>query len=165
MTEDRLNHHPVEHRAEHAVVVEAGGEPWVELGLLRVGAVHHALVEVGGAHPPDATTELDIGRVVDLRAVVERARALGYSIRSRRPLCSTSSHPSSMSMLGVPYSPIVPSLTRWQPGAWSRMAKRTLSVPTMLLVWVSTAWAALIIENGADRCSAKWTIASGCSVA
>ena len=48
-------------------------------------------------------------------------------------------NPSSMSMLGVPYSPIVPSLTRWQSGTRSRIAKSRLSVPITFVYCVSTA--------------------------
>ena len=86
---------------------------------------------------------------------------LGNGSRSVRPLWVMSMNPSSMSMFGVPYSPMVPSLTRWQSGAWSRSAKSRLSVPTTLLTCVSTACARLIIEYGAERCSAKCTTASG----
>ena len=66
-----------------------------------------------------------------------------------------------MSMLGVPYSPMVPSLTRWQSGTNSRIAYSRFSVPATLLTWVKTACLRSIIEYGAERCSAKWTIASG----
>ena len=66
-----------------------------------------------------------------------------------------------MSMFGVPYSPIVPSLTRWHSGACSRIANSRLRVPTTLLTWVKTACLRSIIEYGAARCSAKWTTASG----
>jgi hypothetical protein len=38
--------------------------------------------------------------------------SFGMGRRSSRPLCRTLMNPSSMSMLGVPYSPIVPSFTR-----------------------------------------------------
>jgi len=41
---------------------------------------------------------------------------LGYGSVSVRPLWLMVMKPSSMSMLGVPYSPMVPSLTRWQSG-------------------------------------------------
>ena len=37
-------------------------------------------------------------------------------------------------------------------------------MPTTLLTWVSTPWRGLIIEYGAERCSAKCTIASGAVV-
>jgi hypothetical protein len=58
-----------------------------------------------------------------------------------------------MSMFGVPYSPIVPSLTRWQSGTWSRSDHSRLRLPITLVCWVSTAWRREIIENGADGCS------------
>ena len=48
-------------------------------------------------------------------------------------------NPSSMSMFGVPYSPIVPSFTRWQSGTLSRIANSRLSVPITFVNWVSTA--------------------------
>ncbi len=41
-----------------------------------------------------------------------------------------------MSMLGVPYSPIVPSLTRCMSGLISAMAYSTFRFPTTLLVCV-----------------------------
>ena len=66
-----------------------------------------------------------------------------------------------MSMFGVPYSPMVPSLTRWQSGTNSRIANSRFSVPTTLFTWVNTACLRSIIEYGAARCSAKWTTASG----
>jgi hypothetical protein len=46
----------------------------------------------------------------------------GKGSRSLRPLNSTSKNPSGMSVLGVPYSPIVPILTRWASGQASFMA-------------------------------------------
>ena len=70
-----------------------------------------------------------------------------------RPLWSISMKPSSMSMLGVPYSPIVPSLTRWQSGTRSRIENSRLSVPMTFVCCVSTAWRREIIEYGADGCS------------
>ncbi len=70
-----------------------------------------------------------------------------------------------MSMLGVPYSPIVPSFTRWQSGLNSRRANSRFSVPTTLLTCVKAACSRSIIEYGAERCSAKWTTASGSEVA
>jgi hypothetical protein len=56
-------------------------------------------------------------------------------------------------MLGVPYSPIVPSLTRWQSGAWSRRKKSRLSVPITFVYCVSTACSRFAIEKGAEGCS------------
>ena len=42
-----------------------------------------------------------------------------------RPLWVMVMKPSSMSMLGVPYSPIVPSFTRWQSGLNSCACQRS----------------------------------------
>ena len=72
---------------------------------------------------------------------------------SLRPLCSISMNPSSMSMLGVPYSPIVPSLTRWQSGTRSRIANSRLRLPITFVYWVSTAVSRDFIEYGAEGCS------------
>ena len=72
---------------------------------------------------------------------------------SVRPLWVISMNPSSMSMSGVPYSPIVPSLTRWQSGTRSRIANSRLSVPMTFVHWVSTAASRDFIEYGAEGCS------------
>ena len=61
--------------------------------------------------------------------------------------------PSSMSMLGVPYSPIVPSFTRWQSGTRSRSENSRFSVPITFVCCVLTAWRREIIEYGALGCS------------
>ena len=58
-----------------------------------------------------------------------------------------------MSMLGVPYSPIVPSFTRCAFGATSRIAQITFMQPSTLLRCVSHAWSRSIIEYGADGIS------------
>ena len=60
-----------------------------------------------------------------------------------------------------PYSPIVPSLTRWMSGLVSAIANSRFRFPTTLVRWVYTACARSIIEYGAARCSAKWTTAPG----
>ena len=72
---------------------------------------------------------------------------------SVRPLCVISMKPSSMSMFGVPYSPIVPSFTRWQSGTRSRIENSRLRLPITFVCCVSTAWRREIIEYGADGCS------------
>ena len=61
--------------------------------------------------------------------------------------------PSSMSMFGVPYSPIVPSFTRWASGANASIANSTFSVFTTLFVCVKTACSRSFIEYGADGIS------------
>src|SRR5947199_175962 len=70
-------------------------------------------------------------------------------------------NPSSMSMFGVPYSPIVPSLTRWQSGTRSRSENSRLSVPMTFVCCVLTAWRREIIEYGAEGCSPRWMTGSG----
>ena len=57
-----------------------------------------------------------------------------------------------MSMLGWPYSPIVPSFTRCASGTWSRIAKSRLRLPIVFAYWVSTAVWREIIEYGAEAC-------------
>ncbi len=73
----RLDHEPVQHRAEDGVVVVPGREPVVPGRLRRLLAVDHALVQVGGAEAPDPAGELDVVAVVHLRQVVVRAWSLG----------------------------------------------------------------------------------------
>ena len=65
---------------------------------------------------------------------------------SVRPLWWISMNPSSMSMLGVPYSPIVPSFTRWQSGTRSRIENSRLRFPITFVYCVSTACRREIIE-------------------
>ena len=73
VADHRLHAEPVQRRSEHLVVVEAGGQPFVQHGLRRFDAIDNTLVQVGGAQPPYARREVDVRRVVDLRAVVQRA--------------------------------------------------------------------------------------------
>src|SRR3954468_812465 len=76
VADHRLHAEAVEDGAEELVVVETGREALVACGLLGLDAVDDALVEGGRAGGPGAAGEVDVGRVVDLRAVVERARQL-----------------------------------------------------------------------------------------
>src|SRR5438067_4268507 len=76
VADHRLYAEAVQSGAEDLVVVEARGEPRVELGLVRLDAVDDALVEVRGAQAPDAAGEVEVVRVVHLRQVVERTRQL-----------------------------------------------------------------------------------------
>ena len=64
-------------------------------------------------------------------------------------------------MFGVPYSPMVPSLTRCASGHTSRIENKRLNVVVMLFVCTNTACAASIIEYGADGHSPSCTTASG----
>ena len=73
VADHRLHAEAVEHGAEGLVVVEAGDQALVAGGLVGLDPVDDALVEVGRAQAPDPAGEVDVGRVVDLGAVVERA--------------------------------------------------------------------------------------------
>ena len=86
VADHRLQAEAVEHGAEDLVVVEAGDQALVAGGLLGLDPVDDALVEVGRAQAPDAAGEVDVGRVVDLRAVVERGRQLRERQRVLAPL-------------------------------------------------------------------------------
>ena len=77
MTHHRLHAEAVEDGAEHPVVVEAGGQHRIEVGLLSRLAVDDALVQVGRAQAPDAASEHDVGAVVHFGQVVEGPRLLG----------------------------------------------------------------------------------------
>ena len=46
-------------------------------------------------------------------------------------------------------------------GVGPAIAYITLRLPTTLFCWVYTACSRSIMEYGAERCSAKWTMASG----
>ena len=76
LAEHGLDDEPVEHGAEHGVVVEPRRQPRVLHGLRRLLPVDHALVEVGDPQAPDPAAELEVVRIVHLAQVVERARLL-----------------------------------------------------------------------------------------
>src|SRR3954451_16223853 len=76
MADRGLHAETVERGAQDVVVVKAVDQARVALRLIGDGAVDDALVQVGGAQPPDAAGEVDVGRVVNLRAVVEARRQL-----------------------------------------------------------------------------------------
>ena len=59
------------------VVIEAVDQGFVERRFVGHGAVHHALVQIGGAQAPDLAGEHDVVAVVHLGEVVERAGLLG----------------------------------------------------------------------------------------
>ena len=76
VADHRLQAEAVEDGAEGLVVVEAGDQALVGGGLVGLDPVDDALVEVGRPQAPHAAGEVDVGRVVDLRAVVQRGRQL-----------------------------------------------------------------------------------------
>ena len=86
VADHRLQAEAVEDGAEDLVVVEAGDQALVAGGLVGLDPVDDALVEVGRAQAPGAAGEVDVGRVVDLRAVVERGRQLRERQRVAAPL-------------------------------------------------------------------------------
>ena len=53
MAHGRLRAEAVQHRAEDLVVIEAVDEGFVQRHFVGHGAVHHALVQIGGAQSPD----------------------------------------------------------------------------------------------------------------
>jgi hypothetical protein len=86
VVDHRLDAEPVEHRAEVLVVVEPGHQALVGDRLVGLDSVDDALVEIGGAEPPDPAREVDVVRVVDLREVVERPGQLRERQRVPAPL-------------------------------------------------------------------------------
>ena len=86
VADHRLQAEAVEHGAEDLVVVEAGDQALVAGGLVGLDPVDDALVEVGRAQAPGAAGEVDVGRVVDLGAVVQRGRQLRERQRVAAPL-------------------------------------------------------------------------------
>jgi hypothetical protein len=83
-----LHAEPVQHRAENFVVIEAVDQRLVERHFVGHGAVDHALIQVGGAQPPDPAAEHDVVAVMHLGEVIERAGLLGERQHVARPLCS-----------------------------------------------------------------------------
>src|SRR6185436_2053662 len=77
MADHGLYAEAVEHGAEDLVVIEASDQPLVTSRLLGLDPIDDALVEVGGTQAPGATGEVDVGRVVNLRTVVQR----GWQLR------------------------------------------------------------------------------------
>ena len=77
MSRGGLRAETVEHGAEDLVVIEAVDQGLVQRHFLGHRAVHHALVEIGGAQPPDLAREHDVVAVVHLGEVIEGARLLG----------------------------------------------------------------------------------------
>ena len=66
----------IEHRSEDLIVIEAVDERFIQRHFLGHGSVHHALVEIGGAQPPDLAREHDVVAVMHLGEVVEGAGLL-----------------------------------------------------------------------------------------
>jgi len=75
---DRCLHtETVQRSAKDVVIVETVVKHGVHARLVGVGAVHNALVEVGGTEVPHFASELHVVRVVHLRQMIEGAGLLG----------------------------------------------------------------------------------------
>src|SRR6202040_1225180 len=61
-----LHAEPVEHGAEHVVVIEAIDKGFVESDFVGHCPVHDALIQIGGANSPDFAREHDVMAVVNL---------------------------------------------------------------------------------------------------
>ncbi len=77
MSHRRLRTETVEHRTEDFIVVKAVDESFIQRNFVGHGSIHHALIEIGGAQPPDLTGEHDVMAVVHLGQMIERTRLLG----------------------------------------------------------------------------------------
>ena len=110
MPGDGLDAEAVQHGAEDAVVVEAGGQHRVQVGLFGRLAVDDALVEVGGAKAPDATAEHDVVAVVHLGQMVEGAGLLRVGQHIGPPLVGDLDEPLFDVDVGVPVLPHGPEL-------------------------------------------------------
>ena len=75
--DDGFDAEAIEDGAEHFVVIKTIDERFVERGFVGDGAVHHALIQIGGAQAPDFAGEHDVVAVVHFGEVVEGAGLLG----------------------------------------------------------------------------------------
>ena len=53
MAHGGLRAEAIEHGAENFVVIETVDEGFIQRHFVGHGSVHHALIEIGGAQPPD----------------------------------------------------------------------------------------------------------------
>ena len=147
MADHRLQAEPVQRGAEHVVVVEPRHQPVVEHRLVGLDAVHDALVEVGGAHAPDPTREVDVVGVVHLRQVVHRARAASGTAGCPCGRCGRSrGSPPRCRCSACRTRPSCRASRGGRRGRRSRIAKITFSVFTTLFVWVKTACSRSFME-------------------
>src|SRR5271170_2402367 len=77
MSDDGFDAEAIEDGAENFVVIKTIDERFIERDFVGDGAVHHSLIQIGGAQTPDFAGEHDVVAVVHLGEVVERARLLG----------------------------------------------------------------------------------------
>src|SRR5271155_1657626 len=77
MPDDGFNAEAIEDGAENFVVIKTVDERFVERDFVGDGAVHHALIQIGGAQAPDFAGEHDVVAIVHFGEVVERAGLFG----------------------------------------------------------------------------------------
>src|SRR5580658_5365108 len=77
MSDDGFNAEAIEDGAENFVVIKTIDERFIESDFVGDGAVHHALIQIGGAQTPDFAGEHDVVAVVHFGEVVEGAGLLG----------------------------------------------------------------------------------------
>ena len=106
---ERLRAEAVDGRAEGGVVVEAGDEPRVDPGLVRVHAVDRALAQDRDPEVPRPCREQGVVGVVPLAEVVECLGPLREGHGLAAPRWTRSKSPSSMSMSGRPSPPSCPA--------------------------------------------------------
>src|SRR5271155_2684149 len=136
MPDDGFDAEAIEDGAENFVVIETIDERFIERDFVGDGAVHHALIQIGGAQAPDFASEHDVVAVVNFGEVVERAGLLG----KRKNILAAIVFDRNVAFFDVNVRRAVlahgASFTRWQSGCSSRRANRRLSVPTTLFTWV-----------------------------
>jgi hypothetical protein len=136
--------------AELLVVVEPGHQPLVQQRLVRVCTVNDTLVEIRGSKPVHPGGEVDVRRVGDLRRVVPAVRQL----RERQRVLTAVVLDLDVALFDVdirqPYSPMVPSLTKWQSMLFSSIENTTLRLFSMLFICVKTACRRSTMEYGAE---------------
>ena len=86
MSRRGLHAETVQHRAKDVVVIEAVDQRFVQHHFVGHGSVHHALVQIGGAQPPNLAGEHDVVAVMHLGEVIKRARLFGEGNNVRPPV-------------------------------------------------------------------------------
>ena len=77
MSRRGLDAEAVQHRSKDVVVIETVDQRFVQHHFVGHGAIHHSLIQIGGAQPPDLAGEHHVVAVVHLGEVIERARLFG----------------------------------------------------------------------------------------
>src|SRR5260370_1654888 len=66
MSNSRLSAEPIQDRAKYLVIIEPINESFVQCDFVSYGSIHHALIKIRGAKPPDLAREHHIVAIVDL---------------------------------------------------------------------------------------------------